>query len=93
MIQVPQHLAQVDDNEPDPDQPQDNSKEDTQIGSTSRTISEQPEFFEMRDNEDAMEIFRGKMEELPVMPSNTVRIFLSSTFSGLWQISSINLYM
>ena len=30
------------------------------------------------------EVLRGSMSNLPAMPTNTVRIFLSSTFSGLY---------
>jgi hypothetical protein len=31
---------------------------------------------------DVMEVMKGRMHDLPVLPSNIVRIFLSSTFSG-----------
>ena len=51
-----------------------------------RGVSEQPEMLELLANPRAMDILRGVMEDLPAMPSNTVRIFLSSTFSGLLYI-------
>ena len=38
---------------------------------------------------DAQRVLHGDMEDLPPMPSNTVRIFLSSTFSGLFTSFSI----
>ena len=72
---MPQHFVHVDDDELDSDQLPNNSEED---------VPDDPKFFEM------MEVFRGKMEKLPAMLSNTVRVFLSSTFAGWLQISSIN---
>ena len=33
-------------------------------------------------NVDVERVFRGRLDNVPQLPTNTVRIFLSSTFSG-----------
>ena len=37
-----------------------------------------------------MDVLRGSIQDLPHLPSNTVRIFLSSTFSGMLLLSLFN---
>ena len=37
----------------------------------------------------ALEVLKGSLESLPRLPTKTVRIFLSSTFSGVFSVCMI----